>query len=57
MILAVRGAGNARKQGTKSEVVHKWADWLRIMCLPGGPQGLRAGDKIRSGPMVGALAT
>ena len=33
----------------------KWADWLHNPYRLGGPQRFRAGDKISSGPQVGAL--
>ena len=42
--------------GTKSEVAHKWGDWLDHPCRPGGPQCLRAGNKIRSGSQMGRLS-
>ena len=47
-----RGGGvtNALEGGTKSQVVHKWADWLHHPCHMGGPHRFRAGDTIRSGP-------
>ena len=66
--LDVKGILN---RGTKSVVARKWADWLHSRCRRGGPQRFRVcnpyclggpqrfrmGDKIRSGPEVGALAT
>ena len=55
--LAVRGVPNTLEPGTKSEVAPKWADWLHHPCLLCGPQRVRAGDKIRSGPHVGLVAT
>ena len=54
--LAVWGVPNALEQGTKSEVAHKWAGWLRNPCHLGG-QRFTAGDKMRNGPQVGRLAT
>ena len=56
------GGNGARKlskaeRGTKSEVAHKWANWLPHPCRIGEPLRCRAGDKIRSGPQVGKLAT
>ena len=48
---------NASKRGTKSEVAHKWADWLHHPCRLRGPQRFRAEHKIRRGPQVGRLAT
>ena len=47
---AVWEVPNASKRGTKSEVAHKWANWLHKPCRLGGPQRFKAGDKIRSGP-------
>ena len=43
--------------GAKSEVAHLWAKWLRHPCRLGDPHRLRAGGKIRSGPLVGKVAT
>ena len=43
--------------GTKSEVAHKWAQWLHNPLPSGGPLCFKAGDKIRSGPQVGPVAT
>ena len=41
----------------KSEVAHLWAKWLRHPCRLGDPHRFRAGNKIRSGPQVGKIAT
>ena len=54
---AVSGSPTASERGTKSEVAHKWANWLPHPCRIGEPHRLRAGGKIRSGPQVGELAT
>ena len=54
---AVSGSPTASERGTKSEVAHKWANWLPHPCRIGEPHCLRAGSKIRSGPQVGKLAT
>ena len=54
---AVSGSPTASERGAKSEVVHKWANWLPHPCRIGEPHRLRAGGKIRSGPQVGKLAT
>ena len=54
---AVSGSPTAAERGTKSEVAHKWANWLPHPCRIGEPHRCRAGDKIRSGPQVGKLAT
>ena len=45
------------KGGGESEVAHKWANWLRHPCRLGDPHRFRAGGKIRSGPLVGKVAT
>ena len=65
MKVEYRGAiANAREpkaykseRGAKSEVAHKWAKWLRHPCRLGDPHRFRAGGKIRSGPLVGKVAT
>ena len=54
---AVSGIPTASKRGAKSEVAHKWANWLPHPCRIGDPHRFRAGGKIRSGPQVGKLAT
>ena len=54
---AVSGSPTAVERGAKSEVAHKWANWLPHPCRIGEPQRCRAGGKIRSGPQVGKLAT
>ena len=53
----VSGSPTALERGAKSEVAHKWANWLPHSCRIGEPHRLRAGGKIRSGPQVGELAT
>ena len=53
----VWGNLNAYERRTKSEVSHKWADWLRYRCHPGGPQRFKAADKISSGQRMGTWAT
>ena len=55
--LAVSGIPPASGRGTKSEVAHLWARWLRNPCRLGEPNRFRARDKIRSGPLVGKVAT
>ena len=57
VIPAVSGIPSASERGTKSEVAHLWARWLRNPCRLGDPLRFRAGDKIRSGPLVGKVAT
>ena len=55
--LAVSGISTALERGAKSEVFHKWANWLRHPCRLGDPHRFIAGGKIRSGPVVGKVAT
>ena len=38
-------------------MAHLWAKWLRHPCRLGDPHRFRAGGKIRSGPLVGKMAT
>ena len=54
---AASGIPSASKRGTKSEAAHKWARCLRNPCRLGDPLRFRAGDKIKSGPQVGKVAT
>ena len=54
---AVSGIPTASERGGKSEVAHKWAKWLRHPCRLGDPHRCRAGGEIRSGPLVGKVAT
>ena len=54
---AVSGSPTAAERGAKSEVAHKWANWLPHPCRIGEPHRCRAGGKIRSGAQVGKLAT
>ena len=54
---AVSEIPNAAERGGKSEVAHLWAKWLRHPCRLGDPHRFRAGGKIRSGPLVGKVAT
>ena len=53
----VSGIPTAAERGAKSEVAHKWAKWLRHPCRLGDPHRFRAAGKIRSGPLVGKVAT
>ena len=55
--LAVSGIPIAVERGGKSEVAHLWAKWLRHPCRLGDPHRFRAGGEIRSGPLVGKVAT
>ena len=54
---AVTGIPTAARRGGKSEVAHKWSNWLPHPCRIGDPHRFRAGGKIRSGPQVGKVAT
>ena len=54
---AVSGIPTASERGAKSEVAHKWAKWLPHPCRIGDPDRFRAGGKIRSGPLMGKVAT
>ena len=54
---AVSGIPTASERGAKSEVAHKWANWLPHPCRIGDPHRFRAGGRIRSGPQVGKVAT
>ena len=54
---AVSGIPTALERGAKSEVAHLWAKWLRHPCRVGDPHRFRAGGGIRSGPLVGKVAT
>ena len=53
----VSGIPTVAERGAKSEVAHLWANWLRHPCRLGDPHRCRAGGKIRSGPLVGKVAT
>ena len=57
LTLAVSGSPTAAERGAKSEVAHKWANWLPHPCRIGEPHHCRAGGKTRSGPQVGKVAT
>ena len=55
--LPYRGAPPLQSGGQNQKWPTKWANWLPHPCRIGEPQRCRAGDKIRSGPQVGKLAT
>ena len=57
VIPAVSGILTASQRGGKSEVAHKWANWLRHPCRLGDPHRFTAGGEIRGGPQVGKVAT
>ena len=54
---AASGIPSASELRAESEVVHLWARWLRNPCRLGDPLRFRAEDRIRSGPLVGKVAT
>ena len=54
---AVSRIPTAAERGTKSEMAHLWAKWLRHPCRLGDPHRCRAGGKIRNGWLVGKVAT
>ena len=54
---AVSASPSASELATNSEVAHKWARWLHNPCCLGEPLRYRAGDKLRSGPQIGKVAT
>ena len=51
------GILNALERGAKSELAYLWARWLRNPCRLGDPLRFRAGGEIRSGTLVGNVAT
>ena len=53
----VWGMPYASERETKSEVAHKWAQWLHNPRRRGGPQCFRAGDRVRCGRQMGPVAT
>ena len=54
---AASGVPTASERGAESEVAHLWARWLLNPCRLGDPRRFRAGGKIRSGPLLGKVAT
>ena len=54
---AASGIPSASQREAKSEVAHKWARGLHNLCRLEDPHRLKAGGKIRSGPLVGKVAT
>ena len=54
---AASGSPPASERGTNSTKAHKWARWLHNPCRLGEPLRFKAGDKIKSGPLVGKVAT
>ena len=55
--LPPQGSPTLQSGGTESEVAHKWARWLHHPCRLGVPTASERGDRIRSGPQVGKVAT
>ena len=55
--LPSRGSPALQSGGGKSEVAHKWANWLRHPNRLGDHHRYTAGGKVRSGPQVGKVAT
>ena len=55
--LAASGIPTASERGAESEVAHLWARWLRNPCRLGVPHSFKAGGRIKSGPLVGKVAT
>ena len=51
------GIPSASERGAQSEMAHLWARWLLNPCRLGDPLRFRAGGRIRSGPLVGKVAT
>ena len=55
--LAVSGIPTASGRVGKSEVAHFCAKWLRHPCRLGDPHRFKAGGEIRSGSLMGKVAT
>ena len=55
MTRAMWGFTDASERGTKSEVAHKWAEWLHNPSRVGIPQHFRVRDKIRNARHMGGL--
>ena len=51
------GSPPAPTQWTRSQVAHVWADWLHHPSRLWGPQRFKAGEKTKSGPQKGGMAT
>ena len=52
---SMRGGGGGGEGGAR--VAHKWGDWIQTPCCLRSPQRCTTGNKIRSGPQIGELAT
>ena len=57
MTHAAWGVPTTSKRGAESEVARKWAKWLYNPCRLGGPYRFKAGNKMRTGPQLGKVAT
>ena len=53
----IQGLPNGSNGGTKSELAHKWADWLQYSRCPWVSQHFRGGDRIRIRPQAGGWDT
>ena len=53
---AVSGIPTVSERGEKSEVAHKWAQWLRHPCRFGDHHRFKARGNMRRGPQVGKVA-
>ena len=51
------GIPSASERGAEPEVAHLWARWPRNPYRLGNPLRFRAKGRIRSGPLVGKVAT
>ena len=51
------GIPSASERGAESEVAQLWTRWLHNPYRLGDPLRLRAGGRIRIGPLVGKVAT
>ena len=52
-----RGSPPLQSGGQNQKWPKKWARWLHHPCRLGDPHRFRAGGKIRSGPLMGKVAT
>ena len=50
-------SNNSKVGDPESKVAHLWARWLLNPCRLGDPHRFTAGGRIRSGPLVGKVAT
>ena len=52
---AVSGSPTASERGEKSEVAHKWANWLPHPCRIGEPPPLQSGEQNQKWPTSGQI--